>query len=163
MTAASAVVLDFATAKPASKNPISYCPVSKKMGACSGGNGTAVPLSVVDPTLPCETLHSNCVPDNPAASTVNVCPSIWAPAALDKFETCTLVPGVKLLSAWKVATFELIENDVICATGLQFALHTEKGALRSYTSVSIALLGLLVSELVAVLMSATYPASHILT
>ena len=105
-----------------------YCPVTRKIGACGGGSGTTVPVSGVEPTSGCETLHSNCVAERPVASTVRVCPFKGMPAELVKVEIVTLVPGVKLFVAVKVTTLAWIENDVIVVGRLQTPVHAPDGA-----------------------------------
>src|ERR1700756_2321973 len=146
-----------------------YCPVSRKTGDCGGDCGTAcagvavVPASGVSPTSGADTLHSNCVcvPDggvNPVASTVRICPFKGTPAADVKLEILTRVPGMKLFTAVKVTTLEVIQSPGIGATDVHPVMQFPNGASRSVISVS----GVFVPVAIVVVVvetSATAPAS----
>src|SRR6266496_3512917 len=134
------------------------------MGACGAVKGTAVPVSLVAAKSAADRFASNCDADKPVASTVNVFPfSSDTPSVELRPETTTLMPGVKLFTAWNVTMLPVIENDVSVATVLQLAeLQAPNGATISATSESGALLPV---EIVFVLvrMAAIVPASQIAT
>ena len=121
-----------------------------------------MPASGVAPTSAAETLHANCVAVRPVANTVKIWLFNGDPAADVKFEMLTRVPGMKLFTAWKVTTFEVIESDVIVATEVHPVMQFPKGAAKSVFSVS----GVFVPVAIVVVLvatSATTPASQTLT
>ena len=107
-------------------------------------------------------MHSKDVPVRPVASTVRIWSSNGAPAVDVKFEILTRVPAVKLFTAWKVTTLDVIDSEVIAAAELHPVTQFPNGASRSVFSVSGVLVPVAI-VVVPVATSATAPASHMLT
>src|SRR5271170_1900442 len=73
----------------------------------------AVPVSAVDGTFACVKLASYCVPESPVALTVRIWPFRYVPTSRPESET--IVPAVKLFTAWKVTTLEAMAKEVMDA------------------------------------------------